>query len=46
VKILDKDYDDKENIEDRREIEACLELATFIPDFANIDEDNIVNWLQ
>lgn len=29
-----------------RDIEACLELATIIPDFANVDKDNIVNWLQ
>jgi len=45
AKTLDKDYDDKENIKDRV-IEVCLELATFIPGFANIDKYNIVYWLQ
>jgi len=45
VKILDQDYDDEENIEDR-DIEACLELATSTPDFTNVDKDDIVDWLQ
>lgn len=30
------------------DIETCFSqiLATIIPDFANVDKDNIVNWLQ
>lgn len=45
VDILDQDYDDEENIQDT-DIKACLELATSIPDFTNVDEDNIiVDWL-
>jgi len=42
---LDQNYDDEENIEDT-DIKACLELATSISDFTNIDEDDIVDWLQ
>ncbi|KAL4126046.1 hypothetical protein QTP88_010278 [Uroleucon formosanum] len=38
-------YDDEENIEDTI-IKACLQLATSIPDFTNVDEDDIVDWLQ
>jgi len=29
-----------------RDIETCLELATSIPDFTNVDKDYIVDWLQ
>ncbi|KAL4126732.1 hypothetical protein QTP88_010941 [Uroleucon formosanum] len=47
-KILDQDYDDEESIEDTvdKDIKACLDLATSIPDFTNVDEDDIVDWLQ
>lgn len=47
-KILDQDYDDEENIEDTvdTDIKAYLDLATSIPDFTNVDEDDIVDWLQ
>lgn len=48
AKILDQDYDDEKNIEDtvEKDIKACLDLATSIPDFTNVDEDDIVDWLQ
>jgi len=48
VKILDQDYDDKENIEDMvdTDIKTYLNLATSIPDFTNVDGDDIVDWLQ
>lgn len=46
VKILDQDYDYKENIEDREDIEACLELATSILGFTNVNKDDIVYSLQ
>ncbi|XP_050526828.1 jerky protein homolog-like [Daktulosphaira vitifoliae] len=45
VKILDQGYGDEENVEDT-DIEDCLELATSIPDFTNVDKDDIVDWLQ
>lgn len=45
ARILGQDYDNEENIEDR-EIEACLELATSIPDFTNVHKDDTVDWLQ
>lgn len=45
AKILDQDYDDEENIEDT-DIKVCHEIATSIPDFTNVDEDEIVDWLQ
>lgn len=45
AKILDQGYDDEANIEES-DIEACLELATSIPDFTNVDKDDIVDWLQ
>jgi len=37
AKILNQDYDDEENIE------ACLELATSIPYFTKVDNDDIVD---
>jgi hypothetical protein len=48
TEILDQDYDDEENIEDTvdADIKACLDLVTSIPDFTNVDEDDIVDWLQ
>ncbi|KAL4104623.1 hypothetical protein QTP88_019917 [Uroleucon formosanum] len=41
-------YDDEESIEDTvdKDIKACLDLAISIPDFTNVDEDDIVDWLQ
>ncbi|KAE9523100.1 hypothetical protein AGLY_016506 [Aphis glycines] len=48
AKILDQDYEDEENIEDtvNTDIKACLDLVISIPDFTNVDEDDIFDWLQ
>ncbi|XP_056648741.1 jerky protein homolog-like [Diorhabda sublineata] len=46
AKILDQEYGEEDNMDEHDVVQTCLELSRSIPDFINVDRNDIVDWLQ